>query len=81
LLQILEAIRTDLIRSNPISLAFNTRRMVEETPAHRLNSFRLMRATANQAPIAGSQLSEHKPEAHHWMRSSVLDTSPESRSQ
>ena len=71
LLQILEAIRTDLVRSNPISLAFNMRRMVEETP----NSFRLMRAAANQAPIAGSQVSEQKAEVHHWMRSSVLDAS------
>jgi hypothetical protein len=79
--QILEAIRTDLIRSNPISLAFNTRRMVEESPAHRRNSFRLMRATANQAPIAGAQVSEGKPEVHHWMRSSVLDTSPDGRIQ
>jgi hypothetical protein len=81
LVQILEAIRTDLIRSNPISLAFNTRRMVEETPAHGLNSFRLTRATANQAPIAGSQVSEQKAEVHQWMRSSVLDTSSDSRIQ
>jgi len=79
--QMMEAIRTDLIRSNPISLAFNTRRMVEETPAHERNSFRLTRATSNQAPIAGSQFSEEKSEVHRWMRSSVLDTSSGARIQ
>jgi len=81
LLQIVEAVRTDLVRSNPISLAFNTRRMVEETPAHGLNSFRLMRAAANQAPIAGSQVADQKSEVHHWMRSSVLDASSDGRIQ
>lgn len=71
LLQIAGAIRTDLIRSNPISLAFNTRRIMEETPAYGLSSFRLKRTTA----LSGSQSVARGPESHHWMRSSVLDIS------
>ncbi len=69
LLQIAEAIRTDLIRSNPVSLAFNTRRMVEETPAYGLSSFRVKRTTA----VSGSQPVEQEPDSRRWMRSSVLD--------
>lgn len=69
--EIAQAVRTDLVRSNPISLAFYTRRMMAETPAHGLSSFRLKRST----PLTPSQLAEHEPETHKWMRSSVLDTS------
>jgi len=71
LVQIAEALRTDLVRSNPVSLAFNTRRMMEDTPSHGMSAMRLKRTSA----VAGTQVAEHEPENHRWMRSSVLDTS------
>jgi hypothetical protein len=73
--QIAQALRTDLVRSNPISLAIYTRRMMEETPARGLSSFRLKR----NAPLPGTQMAEHEPETHKWVRSSVLDTSADGR--
>jgi hypothetical protein len=76
LFQIVAAIRTDMIRSNPISLAFNTRRIVEETQGYGLNTFRMRRAAANQATVAGSVPPEPEPESRRWMRSSILDTTP-----
>ncbi|MFL6415503.1 MAG: LssY C-terminal domain-containing protein [Bryobacteraceae bacterium] len=75
IVQILEAIRTDLIRSNPVSLAFNMRRMVEETPSYGLNTFRMRRTVASQIRVAGSSPSEQEAESHRWIRSSVLDAS------
>src|SRR5206468_1371323 len=41
-----EAVRADLIRSNPISLVINARRMVAQTRARGQISFRLRRTTA-----------------------------------
>jgi hypothetical protein len=73
--EIAQAVRTDLVRSNPVSLAFNTRRMVQETPTRGLSSFRLKRST----PLPGPQLAEHQLETHKWVRSSVLDTSADGR--
>jgi hypothetical protein len=66
-----EAIRTDLVRSNPVSLAFNTRRMMKETPAHSITAMRLKRTS----PVPVTQVAEHEPENHKWMRSSAIDTS------
>ncbi len=74
---IAQAVRTDLVRSNPVSLAFYTRRMMKETPARGLSSFRLKRST----PLPGTQVAEHEPETHKWVRSSVLDTSADGRDQ
>jgi len=74
-IQSLQAVRTDLIRSNPVSVAFNTRRMVGGTSSYRLNTFRMQRAAANQTRVAGSLPSEQQPESHRWIRSSVLDIS------
>jgi len=73
--QAAEAVRTDLVRSNPISLAFNARRMMGETPSPKLSSFRLKR----NAPLPGPQLAAHEAETHKWVRSSVIDTSADGR--
>lgn len=81
-LQVLNAIRTDLIRSNPVSLAFNTKRMVKGTPTNGLNTFRVRRAPADQPTVtARSAPAEQDHDPHRWIRSSVLDISSDGRNQ
>lgn len=73
-LQILRAVGVDLVRSNPVSLVLNTRRMVGEAQGYRLNAFRLRRNTSSQASVAGSSPADQEGELRSWARSSFLDT-------
>ena len=73
--QALMAMRNDLIRSNPISLAYNTSKMLRERERERTSES--MFASGAKRGKRGSQESSMPP---RWIRSSVLDgTTPSQR--